>query len=227
MLTRHKKIAAVAIAIILLLCAAGYGGFRGYQKHTVQTKTTAWVGDAGNRLQMALQADPRVTSSDEPATLKLLDGHVEVVARNLAALRAMNSTAQRPLVDDTDHFLLAVREILRQYAASRRHRYYTQIGMRELWEHMGSRYSQGAGWSTEAVRRKDLLEREFFHYRNTTDALVRLLDSYPELRARIASLMDARQLPEEAVTRTAGEHAAEAVKQMAVEMDKLRKLPRP
>ena len=227
MLTRQQKIATITIVAILLVCAAGYALFRGYQKHTVQTKASAWIGDAGKRLQAALLVDPREASPDELATLKLLDGHVEAVAGDLALLRTMNSATQRTLVDDTDHFLLAVREILRQHAASRRHRYYTQIGMRELWAHMGNRYEQGAGWSTEAVRRKDLLEREFFRYRNTTDALVRLLNSYPDLRARIAPLVDARQLPEESVTRAASERAAEALKQMTADMEKLRKLPRP
>ena len=229
MLTRKTKTIAITIAVTLLVCAAGYGLFRGYQKHTVQNKTTAWIVDAGKRLQATLSVEPGTSSSssDELATLKVLDAHVDAVAKNLASLRALNSATQRPLVDDTDHFLLAVREILRQHAASRRHRYVTVIGMRELWAHMGSRYSQGTGWSTEAVRRKDLLEREFFHYRNTAEALVSLLASYPELRARVAPLVDARQLPDESVTRAAGERAVESVKRLAVDMDKLRKLPRP
>lgn len=228
MRTRQHKTLAIAIAVTVLVSIAGYGLYRGYQKRVLHNNAVAWMVDAGKRLQTALSVEPATSASaDELAVIKLLDEHVDAVAKNLAALRALNTAGQRPLVDDTDHFLLAVREILRQHAASRRHRYFTVVGSQELWAHMGSRYSQGAGWSTEAVRRKDLLEREYFHYRNTTDALTRLLESYPELRARVAPLVDARHLPDENFTRAASERAAESARRMALDMEKLRKLPRP
>jgi hypothetical protein len=228
MRSRPHKTLVIAIAVTVLVAVAGYGLYRGYQKRMVHNNVVAWLLDAGKRLQTALSQAPGASvSADELAVIQSLDAHVDAVARNLAALRELNAAGQRPLVDDTDHFLLAVREILRQHAASRRHRHFTAVGLQELWAHMGSRYAQGAGWSTEAVRRKDLLEREYFHYRNTTDALTRLLESYPELRTRVAPLVDARHLPDENFTRAASERAAEAVRRMALDMDKLRKLPRP
>mgnify|MGYP003339412431 FL=1 len=162
----------------------------------------------------------------EPAALKVLDARYETVAEHHAALRAQSGALPRDTVDAADHYLIGAREILRLYAASRRHRHFTTVGLRELWEHMGSRYALGPGWTTEAVRRKDLLEREYFHYRNTTEAMARLLDGYAEDRARVAPLLDASSLPDESMARAARTRSLEEIKKLTLEMDRLRKLPR-
>lgn len=204
----------------------GSGLYHVHQKRVQHATVTAGVLEAGAHLRAVLDAAPgKPGTADEPAALKVLDARYEAVAKYHAALRAQSGALPRATVDAADHYLIGAREILRLYAASRWHRHFTVLGLRELWAHMGSRYTQGAGWTTEAVRRKDLLEREYFQYRNTAEALGRLLDGYPEDRARVAPLLDAAPLPDETMARAARERSLEEVKKLTVEMDRLRKLP--
>ena len=224
--TRKQKITAIAIAATLLVSLAGYWLYRDHQKRTLRSTVTAWVVEAGTQLRAALNVEAADASANEEDAFKSLDTRADTVARNLAALRTLDGSLQRSLVDAADNYLLAAQEILRQYAASRRHGYLTSVGLRELWEHMNSRYSQGMEWTTEALRRKELLEKEYFQYRIASVALARLLESYPEDRAGIAPLVDASKLPDESITRAARVRSLEAAKHMAAEMERLRKLPR-
>lgn len=214
-------------AALLLALVAGYGIHHEYQKRMLRQSVMAWVVDAGAQLRAVLAGGAgKPGAADEMDEIRAQEARLDAVARNLEALRALNGSRQRVLVEAADRYLHGTREILRQAAASRRHRHVTTVGLRELWEHMASRYEQGPGWTTEAVRRKELLEREYSRYRNTTEALATLLDGYGEDRARLAPLMDVKSLPEEAAARAARERALTGVKLMASEMDKLRRLPR-
>ena len=223
---RYQKIATMATVAALLVSPLVYWQYRDHQKRAEHDTVSAWVANAGTHVRIALSVEPAAALEDGNDTLKSLDARTRAVAKYLDTLRALDGGLQPPLVDAAESYLLAAREILRLHAASRRHRDATAIGLRELWQHMGSRYAQGPGWTTEAVRRKDLLEKEYAQYRNTTDALVRLLEGYREDRARLVPLLDVRQLPDESVTGPARERSLEAAKQMAAEMDRLRKLPR-
>jgi hypothetical protein len=226
MLTRKQKITAIAIAGTLLVSIAGYWLYRDHQKTMLRNTVTAWIVDAGTHLRASLSNESAANAADEENTIKLLDERAAIVTKNLTALRALDGSLQQPLVDAADFYLLSVNEILRQHAASRRHGYFTSVGLRELWEHMQSRYSQGLDWTTEALRRKELLEKEYFQYRIAADALARLLAGYPEDRARIAPLVDASKLPNERVTGAARVHSLATAKQLSAEMERLRKLPR-
>ncbi len=233
MLTRKQKFIAISAAVALVVVLTSGGLYRVHQKRVQHATVSASVLEAGAHLRAALGAEPgKPETADEPAaakvmeSLKALDARDEAVAKSHAALRAQSGALPRDTVDAADHYLIGAREILRLYAASRRHRHLTVVGLRELWEHMGSRYTQGPGWTTEAVRRKDLLEREYFQYRNTTEAMGRLLDGYPEDRARVVPLLDASPLPDESLVRAARERLLVEGKKLAVEMDRLRKLPR-
>ncbi len=223
--SRKQKIIAVAIAATLLAAIAGYWLYREHQKRVLRDTVTAWIIDAGTQLRAALGVEPGAATADEEETIKSLEARTEAVAKNRAALRDRDGAPQRPLVDAADHYLLTVSEILRQHAATRRHGHYTTIGLRELWEHMGGRYSQGLGWTTEALRRKELLEKEYFQYRIAAEALARLLEGYPEDRVRVMPFVDAVKLPDEKLTRAARTRALEAAKRLAAEMERLRKLP--
>lgn len=226
MTKRHKKIITIGIAAALVAALLAYWLYREHQKRVLHDTVVAWVMDAGSRLGSALAVDPGSAADSEEDTIKLLDAHVDAVARNLTALRALDGSLQQTLVDAADHYLLAVQEILRQHAASRRHRHRTSVGLRELWEYMQSRYTQGPEWTTEALRRKELLEREYFQYRIASDALARLLSGYAGDRARVAPLVDAARLPDERATQAARERSIKAARQMGAEMDRLRRLPR-
>ena len=91
---------------------------------------------------------------------------------------------------------------------------------------IASRYTQGLDWTTEALRRKELLEKEYFQYRIASDALARLLEGYSEDRARVVPQLDAKRLPDVRVSQAARLRSIYAARQMATEMDRLRKLPR-
>jgi hypothetical protein len=225
MYTRKQKIIAISTALALLAAIAGYWLYIDHQKRALRDTVTAWIVDAGRQLSSALSVEPASVTADEDATIKSLEARTAAVAKNRVALRALDASLQQPLVDGADYYLLSVIEILRQHASSRRHGHLASIGLRGLWAHMRSRYSQGLGWTTEALRRKELLEKEFFRYRIAADALIRLLESYPEDRARIALLVDAAKLPDEKVISAARVRALEAAKRMANEMERLRKLP--
>jgi len=231
MLTRRQKTVALAAAAALVVAIAGGGLYRAHQKRVQHATVTAWVLEAGTHLRAVLGGEPGSPGmADQPAVpkvLEALDARHEAVAKHHAALRAHSGALPRETVDAADHYLIGAREILRLYAASRRHHHFTLVGLRELWEHMGSRYTQGPGWTTEAVRRKDLLEREYFQYQNTTEAMARLLEGYAEDRARLAPFLDTSALPDETMARAARARALEEVKKLTVEMERLRKLPRP
>jgi hypothetical protein len=227
MLIRKPKVIAIAAVAALIVVLASGGLYHEHQKRVKHDRGIAWVLDAAAHLRAVLSAESgKPGTADELDVLKVLDTRFEAVAKHHAALREQAGVLPESTANAVEHYLIGAREILRLYAASRRHRHFTAVGLRELWEHMGSRYSQGPGWTTEAVRRKDLLEREYFQYRNTTEALLRLLDGYPEDRARAAPLLDARSLPDERMISAARERLLEDAKKLAVEMDRLRKLPR-
>ena len=227
MLTRKQKFIAISAAVAMVVVLTSGGLYRVHQKRVQHAAASASVLEAGAHLRAALGAEPgKPETADEPGTPKVLDARYEAVAKSHAALRAQSGALPRETVDAADHYLIGAREILRLYAASRRHHHLTGVGLRELWAHMGSRYAQGPGWTTEAVRHKDLLEREYFQYRNTTEAMGRLLEGYSEDRARVVPLLDASSLPDESLVRAARARLLEEGKNLAVEMDRLRKLPR-
>src|SRR5262249_33477401 len=148
-----------------------------------------------------------------PQTVAGLDEHAQEVGRHGVELRDLGASPDRALAAAADEYLLTVRQILRLQAAS--HRYRLQVAASEgaLREHMPASGRRSAAWIDEAVRAKDRMERNYFDYRVSAEALERLLGEYPSARKKMAAQLGAPLLPDEAVE-DARKRAAAAFKRI-------------
>jgi len=74
------------------------------------------------------------------------------------------------------------------------------------------------------VRAKDRLEKDYFDYRTSAEALSRLLDSLPQARKKLALHVGAAPLVDETALRNARQRALEDSRRVADEVAKARQL---
>lgn len=135
----------------------------------------------------------------------------------------MGEGPNRTLFATADDYLLTVRQILRQQAAS--HRYRLQVAASEgaLREHMRAAGRRSGAWIDEAVRMKDRMERNYFDYRVSAEALGRLLAQYPASRRKLVAQLGAPLLADEAVE-DARRRAAASLKRITASVEQARQL---
>lgn len=200
-----SRTAAFALTAVVTVSVLGYVGVSAYRKVQAQRAITALVADASQRLEAGFALEKDAASAGNPQTVTKLDEHAQEVDRHVVELHDMGSP-DRGLAAAADDYLLTVRQILRAQAAS--HRYRLQLSASEgaLREHMRSASRRSGAWIDEAVRRKDRMERNFFDYRVSTEALERLLASYPSARKKMAA---------QSGTALVGDDAVEAARKRA------------
>ena len=71
---------------------------------------------------------------------------------------------------------------------------------------------------------KDRLERDYFDYRMSAEALGRLLESLPEASRKLALHVGRAPLADEAAVRSAGRRALENSRRVADEVERARQL---
>ncbi len=193
------KTTVYALVSVLLASAAGYWGLGAYRKGQQQKAVSALVGDSSRRLEAALALETEAAGAGSPQTVATLDEHAQEVDRHVVDLRGLGESPNRALAAAAAEYLLTVRQILRQQAAS--HRYRLQVAGSEtaLREHMRAAARRSGAWIDEAVRLKERMERNYFDYRVSAEALERLLASYPSVRKGLSAQLGAPLLSDDAV----------------------------
>jgi hypothetical protein len=192
------RTAVFGIAAVVIVSVLGYFGAGAYRKVQVQRAVTALVADASQRLEAAFAIEKDAASASNPQTVASLDEHAQEVDRHVVELHDMGGSPERALAAAADDYLLTVRQILRAQAASQRYRLQLSASEGALREHMRSASRRSGAWIDEAVRRKDRMERNFFDYRVSAEALERLLASYPSARKKMAAQSGAALIGDDA-----------------------------
>jgi hypothetical protein len=208
----------------MVASALGYWGISAYRKSELQKAVTALVKDTSERLQAALAIETGAEPADQ--TVGRLDDHAQEVDKHVLELRGMSASPNRALVDAAEEYMLTVRQILRHQAASHRYRIQVSASERALREHMRSARRRSASWIQEALRAKDRLEKDYFDYRLSAEALGRLLQSYPDARKKLALQlhMGGALLADEAAVISARRRALDSARRLAGEVQRARQL---
>ena len=214
---------AFALAALLLASALGYWGVSVYRKGQQQKAVSALVGDASRRLESALALETEASAASSPQTVGKLDEQAQEVDRHVLELHDMGEGPNRALAAAADDYLLTVRQILRQQAASHRYRLQVSASDTALREHMGAAGRRSGTWINEAVRMKDRLERNYFDYRVSAEALDRLLAAYPDSRKKLVAQLGMPLLADEAVE-DARRRSAATLKRISTSVEQARQL---
>ena len=214
---------AFGLAALVLASALGYWGVSAYRKGQLQKTVSALVRDASERMEAALALESESAAADNPQTVARLDEQAQEVDKHVIELRDMSAAPNRALVAAAEEYLLTVRQILREQAASHRYRIQVTASDERLREHMRKAGRRSAGWIDEAVRAKDRLERNYFDYRVSAEALERLLASYPSVRKKMAAQLSAPLIADETVER-ARKWTLAASKRIAASVEQARRL---
>jgi len=215
---------ALGVAALMIASALGYWGISAYRKGQLQKTVTALVKDSSERLQAALAVETEAVHEDAARMVGKLDDQAQEVDKHVIELRGMSASPNRALVDAAEEYLLTVRQILRNQAASHRYRIQVSASERALRDHMRTANRRSGNWIKEAVRAKDRMEKEYFDYRISVDAFGRLLESYPATRKKLALQVGAGLLVEEAVAANARKRALATSKRVADDVERARQL---
>jgi len=218
-----SRTAVFGLVALLIASALGTWGVSAYRKQQLQKNVAALVGDSNRRLEAALALETDAAAVPSPQTVAQLDEHAQEVDRHVMQLHDLGESSNRPLAAAADEYLLTVRQILRQQAAS--HRYRLQVAASEaaLREHMRAAGRRSGAWIDQAVRLKERMERNYFDYRVSAEALERLLASYPGARKGISAQLRAPLLGDE-VVEAARKRASATHKRIAANVEQARQL---
>src|SRR3989440_9647096 len=190
---------ALGLAALVIASALGYWGVSAYRKGQLQRAVTALVKDSSARLQDALAVETAAASEDTAQIVVKLDDQAQEVDKHVIELRGTSASANRALVDAAEEYMLTVRQILRNQAASHRYRIQVSASEQALRDHMRTANRRSGNWIKEAVRAKDRMEKEYLDYRISVDAFGRLLETYPATRKKLASQLRVPLLADETV----------------------------
>ncbi|TMG94068.1 MAG: hypothetical protein E6H72_03380 [Betaproteobacteria bacterium] len=215
---------ALGVAALMIASALGYWGISAYRKGQLQKAVTALVKDSSERLQAALAVETEAVHEDAARMVGKLDDQAQEVDKHVIELRGMSASPNRALVDAAEEYLLTVRQILRNQAASHRYRIQVLSSERALRDHMRTASRRSGTWIQEALRAKDRMEKEYFDYRLSVDTFGRLLESYPATRSKLALQVGAGLLVDEAVAANARKRALATSRRVADDVERARQL---
>jgi len=216
------RTAALLAAALVVASALGYWGVSAYRKSELQKAVTALVKDTSERLQAALAIETGAASVDQ--TVGRLDDHAQEVDKHVLELRGLSASPNRALVDAAEEYMLTVRQILRNQAASHRYRLQVSASDRALRDHMRAAKRRSGSWIQEALRAKDRLEKDYFDYRLSAGAFSRLLESYPDARKKLALHVGGVLLADETTAANARRRALDSARRLADEVERARQL---
>lgn len=213
------KVSGFGLAALALFVALAYWGYWSYAKSQLQRAVVELVKDSSDRLQAGFAID-----AGTGRAVAKLDDLAQEVDKHVIELNRLSASRNRPLVDAAEEYLLTIRQILRSQAASQRYRAQVAARDRALREHMRSSNRRSRAWIDEAVRMKDRLEKDYFDYRMSAEALGRLLESLPEATRKLALHVGRAPLADEAAVRNARKSALENSRRVADEVERARQL---
>jgi hypothetical protein len=215
---RVKAVAATLVAL-LAVSVLGYFGYGAYRRSDLQKAVSALIKDTSERLQTALAIE-----TETAQTVGRLDDHAQEVDKHAIELRRMNASPDRALVDAAEEYMLTVRQILRNQAASHRYRVQMASSDKALKDHMRTATRRTGPWIQEALRAKDRLEKDYLDYRLSIEAFGRLLESFPDTRKKLAFHLGAGPLADASLATDARRSALESLKRASGELERARQL---
>jgi len=218
------RTAALGLAALVIASALGYWGVNAYRKGQLQKAVTALVKDSSERLQAALAVETGAVPENAAQMVRKLDDQAQEVDKHVIELRGMSAFPNRGLVDAAEEYMLTVRQILRNQAASHRYRIQVSASERALRDHMRTSNLRSGTWIQEAVRAKDRMEKDYFDYRLSVDTFGRLLESYPATRSKLALQVGAGLLADEAVAANARKRVLANSRRVAADVERARQL---
>jgi len=218
------RTAALGLAALVIASALGYWGVNAYRKGQLQEAVTALVKDSSERLQAALAVETGAVPENAAQMVRKLDDQAQGVDKHVIELRGMSASPNLALVDAAGEYLLTVRQILRNQAASHRYRIQVSASERALRDHMRTSNLRSGTWIQEAVRAKDRMEKDYFDYRLSVDTFGRLLESYPATRSKLALQVGAGLLADEAVAANARKRVLANSRRVAADVERARQL---
>jgi len=216
------RTAALGLAALVIASALGYWGVNAYRKGQLQKAVTALVKDSSERLQAALAVETEAAPA--AGMVRKLDDQAQEVDKHVIELRGMSAFPNRGLVDAAEEYMLTVRQILRNQAASHRYRIQVSASERALRDHMRTANRRSGTWIKEALRAKDRMEKDYFDYRLSVDTFGRLLESYPATRSKLALQVGAGLLADEAVAANARKRVLANSRRVAADVERARQL---
>jgi hypothetical protein len=217
------RAAAFGLAALVLALALGAWGVSAYRKSQLQKNVAVLVRDSSERLEAALALETDAASASNPQTVGRLDEQAQEVDKHVIELKDLSASPNRALAAAAEDYLLTVRQILRAQAASHRYRVQVRASEERLREHMKAAGSRSRGWIDQALRFKDAMEKNYFDYRVSAEALERLLGSYPAARKALAAHLGARLLADD-VVESARKRVVAGSKRIAGDVQRARQL---
>jgi hypothetical protein len=146
----------------------------------------------------------------------------EAVAKVEGSLRVAQGWHNRNLVQDTEPYLIGVREILRRRADASLLTKKAATSRAALAAHMSHAARRDTPWIRAAMDLKKQVERDHFDLDMQLNALADLLGSLPEANKRLAPHVQASLLLEEAKRRNAREAVLAEAQRARAELDRAR-----
>jgi len=218
-----KVVVGVAALLVIAVAASLYWGQ--HKKVEFRSDIAALLTEASAQLRAALGVESDQNAADTPEAVSRLEQIAARLDQQVSALHAMDTTRNLPLAEAAEDYLTTARQIAVYQARMHRLRSEVAADARALAEHMRSADRRARGWIGEAMQKKDLLEKNYFDYRQASDAFADLTSSYITTRKTLVPLIGGgTALLEESVVREAYERARTAAKQAAAEVDQARQL---
>jgi hypothetical protein len=212
--------AVVACAVVALLAAGGWWGYRAVKRTEMQTAALQLVQDATAQLNEALGL---ITAGSEiRPRLEREFAEVEKIVRQIQSLDA---SLNPPLVRAGDAYITDVQAFLRRQIDSHRARDALLMDMGELTAHIRSGGDRSAGWITRALELKQRMEKNFFDYRFATGGLDKSFAALRETRKGFDPLEMRASVVAEALLSEAQQRIQEASAALAKDVEEARKLP--
>ena len=222
MTTGSKNILFAAVALVVA-AVFGYWAYGTHKKSEVSKTAMALAQETGRHLQEALSTEPGRPSTE---TVQAVTEYAAAASRNLEAVKRLNAAGNQALVDAVDDYLLTSREILGRQAASYRFRGQLLASTQALRDHMRADNRTGA-WVREAVQAKERVEKDYRDYASATEALDKLLESFPASVAKLAARSRAPALVDERLIAEARKRSSAALQQATDEVEKIRQFAVP
>lgn len=217
------RTAIAAFGVLVATSAFGYWGYGELRAHQLREEITSLVKDASARMRASLTTEIPISAMDDPAALRKLYDEAETVDAHMQRVRSDDVGALADLAGAADDYLLTSREILLRQASSQRYRVQWQASVRALEKHMRGD-DRSASWITEAVKAKERVEEDYRDYARTSDALMRLLASFPVAQQKMLVHIDSSELTDPTLLETARTQVAVRSNSAAHEMERIRQL---
>ena len=148
----------------------------------------------------------------------------EALAKIEESLRVAQGWHDRALVQDTEPYLVGVREILRRRVDASRLAQKAAKSRAALAAHMSHAGRRDSPWIRLAMDLKKQVERDHFELGVQLDALASLLGSLPEANKRLAPHVNASLLVDDAFRRSARDAVLMEARRARADLDKTRSL---